>query len=68
MDCMADKMIEIEAAGYPIDLTVHDEIKTDTPKGHGSIENFNEIMETVPDWAEGLPICAEGYEAYRYKK
>ncbi len=68
MDCMADKMFEIERAGYPITLTVHDELVTDTPNGHGSIEAFNKIMEVVPAWVEGLPIAAAGYEAKRYKK
>jgi len=69
MDCMADKMIAIEAAGYPIVLTVHDEIVADTPI-HPllGIDIFNDIMETIPDWAEGLPIAADGYEAHRYKK
>ena len=68
MDCMAEKMLEIEAAGYPIVLTVHDELVTDTPQGHGSIDDFNSIMEIVPAWAEGIPISAEGYEAKRYRK
>lgn len=68
MDCMADKMIEIERANYPITLTVHDELVTDTPNAHGSIEAFNKIMEVAPAWAEGLPVAANGYEAKRYKK
>ena len=68
MDCMADKMIEINAVGYPLVLMVHDELISDTPNGHGSIEAFNKIMEVVPAWAEGLPISAAGYEAHRYKK
>lgn len=68
MDCMADKMIEINTAGYPLVLMVHDEIISDTPKSYGSIEAFNKIMETVPRWAEGLPVAADGYEAHRYKK
>ncbi len=67
-DCMIDKMIEIDAAGYPLVLTVHDELVADTPKGRGSLEHFNKIMETVPKWAAGLPVSADGYEAYRYKK
>lgn len=68
MDCMADKMIDIEAAGYPIVLTVHDEIVADTPKDKGPLTEFNGIMESVPAWAKGLPVAADGYEAKRYKK
>lgn len=68
MDLMGEAMISIDAAGYPITLTVHDEVKADVPIGFGSLEEFNEIMETIPKWAAGLPIAAEGYEAKRYKK
>lgn len=68
MDCMADRMPHIEKAGYPLILSVHDELVSDTPIGHGSLAEFNRIMETVPEWAEGLPIAADGYESYRYKK
>lgn len=67
MDCMADKTLEIDP-NYPLVLTVHDELVSDVTKGVGSIEDFNEKMETVPPWAKGLPIAAEGYEAHRYRK
>lgn len=67
-DCMFDKMIDVNNAGYPIVLTVHDELVTDVKKGKGSLEEFNSIMEKPIDWAEGLPIAADGYEAKRYKK
>jgi len=67
-DCMMGAMVKIEDAGYPIVLTVHDEVVSDTPIVHGSLEEFNQIMEIVPDWAKGLPVKAEGYEAKRYKK
>jgi len=68
MDCMADAMLNADEAGYPLVLTVHDELVIDAPEGSGSIDDFNNIMETVPAWAEGLPIAADGYEAKRYKK
>lgn len=67
-DLMAEAMPKIEAAGYPIVLDVHDEVMADVPEGHGSIEEFNSIMTDNPDWAEGIPIAAEGYEAQRYRK
>ena len=67
-DAMIDKMFLVEAAGYPIILTVHDEIVAEVTEGYGSIEEFNEIMETPLTWAPALPIAADGYEAARYKK
>lgn len=67
-DMMADRMPVIEEAGYKIKLTVHDEIVSEAPIGQGSIEEFNQIMEIVPAWAQGLPVDAAGYEAMRYRK
>jgi len=67
-DAMIDKMFLVEAEGYPIILTVHDEIVAEVPEGQGSIAEFNKIMETPLTWAPGLPVAADGYEAVRYKK
>lgn len=50
----------LEAAGYPIVLHVYDEIVAEAPVGWGSIEEFERIMATLPDWAEGWPIRATG--------
>lgn len=68
-DVLAGAMPRIEAAGYPIVLSVHDELLTepdDTPE-------FNEpalssLLATPPAWASDLPLAAAGFEAYRYRK
>jgi DNA polymerase bacteriophage-type len=67
-DLMAGAMLRAEAAGYPVILTVHDEVITDTPNGHGSVLEFVELMKTTPRWADGLPVAAEGWEGVRYRK
>jgi DNA polymerase len=67
-DLLAHKLPLLEAAGYPVVFTVHDEIIAEVPIGHGSIDEFNEIMRINPPWAEGLPVDADGYEAGRYRK
>ena len=68
-DVMADAMIRAEDAGYEIVLTVHDEIVTETPDtGRFSAEGLAQIMSANPPWAEGLPLAAAGFEAYRYGK
>lgn len=68
-DVMAHNMPTIEEAGYEIVLTVHDEVlcyAPDTPEyGNGQLSN---LLATVPEWAEGLPLAAAGFEAYRYRK
>lgn len=67
-DLMAERMIELDERGYPLLLTVHDEIIAEAPNGFGSLDEFNEIMKTVPEWAAGIPIDVDGFEAGRYRK
>jgi len=67
-DVMVEGMFRAEAKGYPIVLTVHDELLTDVPVGHGSVAELQQIMSTVPDWAEGLPLAAKTWEDFRYAK
>lgn len=68
-DIMAHAMPLAETAGYEIDLTVHDELVTETPDNENfTAEGLRKILATVPVWAEGLPLAAGGWEGYRYKK
>lgn len=65
-DIMAESMLLLEEQGYPIVLTVHDEIISEVT--NGNVEEFTTIMERTPKWAEGLPVKVEAYDAYRYRK
>lgn len=67
-DIMAEAMFRVEAAGYPVVLTVHDEIVSEPKVGHGGIEEFKALMSEVPTWAAGCPISASGWEGDRYRK
>ena len=68
-DVMAYNMPAAEEQDYSIVLTVHDEEITETPdSSEFSSEGLAAIMSTVPSWAEGLPLAAAGFEAYRYRK
>ena len=67
-DLMAGAMKRLELEGYPVIMSVHDEIICEVPNGHGSLEEMIEIMTTVPSWAKGCPISAEGKESDRYEK
>ena len=67
-DLLAHALLKLDAAGYDPIMTVHDEIVADTKVGHGSLDEFNTLMCELPDWAKGLPVDVEGYEADRYRK
>jgi DNA polymerase len=56
-------------AGYKIVLPVHDELVCEVPdKSEFTAEGLSAIMAQGIDWAEGLPLAAEGFTSYRYRK
>ena len=67
-DLLAAAMQRIEAAGYAVILTVHDEIIAEVPAGFGSIEEFRALMTEPPAWAAAMeiPIVAEVWRGQRY--
>lgn len=68
-DILFENMPAIESAGYSIVLSIHDELLTETPDTEDfSAEKLSAMLATVPDWAEGLPLSAAGFDGYRYRK
>lgn len=67
-DVLMVGMYNLVRAGYDIVTNVHDEIVAETLLGFGSVEEIEELMCDMPDWAEGLPLGAEGFESNYYKK
>lgn len=68
-DILRYAMANLERAGYPIVLHVYDEIVCEVPKGFGSVEELESIMKTLPRWAAGWPIGADGgWRGRRYRK
>lgn len=67
-DLLLEAGPRLEAAGYHIVMSVHDEyiteIKDDNTRNHREME---QIMSALPDWADGLPLVAAGFEAARYR-
>lgn len=67
-DYLADAMPRVDAAGYEIILTVHDEIVAEVAQDFGSWQEMAAIMTTLPEWGATCPIAAEGWEGMRYRK
>lgn len=67
-DIMAHAVVNLERAGYPVVLRVHDEVAAEVPEGFGSLAEFEAILTDLPAWAKGWPIRAAGWEGVRYHK
>ena len=67
-DVLAEAMLRLENEGYPIVFHIHDEAVAEVPDAEKSIDEMNEILAIVPDWAEGLPLAAAGFETKYYMK
>lgn len=67
-DLLAFALLRLEKAGYPVVMHCHDEAICEVPIGQGSVEEVNRIMAVAPEWAEGLPLKADGFETEFYKK
>ena len=67
-DLLAEAMLRVEKKGYPIVMHCHDEIIAEVPEGSGSVDEMCEVMAVQPEWAEGLPLRADGFECKFYQK
>lgn len=68
-DVLAGNMPAVEARGYEIVLTVHDEVITEAPdKDFYFHDQLSRLLATNPTWAPDLPLNAGGFEAYHYRK
>ena len=67
-DLLAEAMLRVEKKGYPIVMHCHDEIIAEVPEDSGSVDEMCEIMAVQPEWAEGLPLRADGYQCSFYQK
>lgn len=68
-DLLANALITVEEAGWPIILHIHDEIVTEVPDtDEYSEKELERLMCILPVWAKGFPLAAEGQRLKRYAK
>ena len=67
-DLLANALINAANAGYDTVFHVHDEIICEVPNGYGSVDELCKLMCIIPEWADGLPLNADGFECEYYKK
>lgn len=69
-DCLAESLMRLDKEGYVITMHVHDEIIVEVPakdkKEHKIL--IDKIMSAPIPWAEGLPLTADSFTTYYYKK
>lgn len=73
-DLMAAAMLRIDQTAHWLTvLCVHDELVSEREdcryfEPGGEQRSFKELMEELPDWAEGLPVKVAAWSGKRYKK
>lgn len=66
-DCLAETLLQLEAAGYNTVFHVHDEVIIESPEA-AQLQPVLDIMARPISWAPGLVLRGDGYSAEYYKK
>lgn len=69
-DLLCEKIEALEAQGYPVVFSVHDEVIVERPASnvHADFESVKSIMSESISWAQGLPLNADGWVGDYYTK
>lgn len=70
-DCLAEALLRLTQNGYRVLFHIHDEIIAEIPKNENNENDLQliiKLMCQVPEWAEGLPLNADGFINNYYKK
>jgi DNA polymerase len=65
---LREAMLRLEEKWFIVVMHVHDEVVVESPIHCETLKDMIEIMTVVPEWAEGLPIDADGWRGKRYRK
>jgi DNA polymerase len=69
-DFLASAMLSLEAAGYEVINSIHDEVLllVEEQNAESAMNDVIKIMTTPPSWAPDFPLAAEGWVSKRYRK
>ena len=63
-DILVGSMFRLEAAEYPIVLTIHDENLSEVDEGFGSVAEYEQIMSEPMAFSRDIPIVAKAWGTY----
>ena len=68
-DLLANALVTVEGAGWPVVLHVHDECVCEVPNTPDyTLAELGRMMCALPVWAAGFPLAYSGDEVMRYAK
>lgn len=67
-DALAEAVIRLERANYPVVLHVHDEARSEVAEALADKELCERLMGEIPKWATGCPIAVKADIMRRYHK
>ena len=68
-DLLANALVTVEGAGWPVVLHVHDECVCEVPNtADYTLAELGRMMCELPVWATGFPLAYSGDEVMRYAK
>lgn len=69
VDVLMCAISNVHGAGFDVIAAIHDEVVVEAPIGEMSVEHLCQLMTTsLPSWADGLPLAADGFSSVRYRK
>lgn len=69
-DIMAESVVRLEKAGFPVIFHAHDEVIIEVPadSADSALKDAEHLMKTPPEWCFDLPLGVEGDVCDRYTK
>lgn len=66
-DLLSHSITLLEKTGHDIVMHIHDEVVIEAPP-ETTVDEVCDLMSQAPQWADGIPLTADGYECNYYMK